>query len=519
MLVMSGNITEATAMARQVDVTEKGTVSGTLLLLLQAVKEGHWKNATRHMEAMPQHGFNAMFVPLIVRWLETGGHDSGSAIARQSDVALLREAGDFKPLMHYHFALLERAKGDSVAALEHFQETGREAFRLPYHVLQHLVLAYREYGETGALQALLEDHTGTTQGVFLSRLATLERSMDKQQSFLRITTAEEGIAEVFYTLASILQGMNAREEATAYVQLALYLNPEHSPALLLLGNIMEDTGRYDQAIILYDRISSGGLYAYKARVRAAHSEWMRGNKGKALTALKETVAQEMDALDALLIWGDLLRNTSRFEEAAAVYGRAVERVDTLKMHHWPILYARGVCHERAGAWDKAEPDFLKALELKPGQPDVLNYLGYSWLIQGQNITRAKEMIEEAMAARPQDAHIIDSMAWALYSLGEFAEALDYMEQAVALSPRDATLNDHLGDVYWRLGRKVEARFQWQRALAFKPEEEGLEEKIRQKLEQGLPEFVRPAVEKDTQDNVSALSNPATTAERPATTAQ
>ncbi len=136
---------------------------------------------------------------------------------------------------------------------------------------------------------------------------------------------------------------------------------------------------------------------------------------------------------------------------------------------WPVLFARGACLERLGKWALAEKDLRRALELKPDQPDVLNYLGYGWMERRLNLADARAMIEKAVKARPDDAEIVDSMGWALYLQGDFQHATEYLEKAVELLPGDATVNDHLGDVYWRLGHKTEARYQWERSLSFSPD--------------------------------------------------
>ena len=94
------------------------------------------------------------------------------------------------------------------------------------------------------------------------------------------------------------------------------------------------------------------------------------------------------------------------------------------------------------------------------------------------------MIERAVAARPEEGYILDSLGWALYRLGRYDEAVAQMERAVELEAVDPLVNDHLGDVYWAVGRKLEARFQWRRALSFDPEEKGAD-RIRRKLAVGL----------------------------------
>ena len=356
------------------------------------------------------------------------------------------------------------------------------------------------------LKDLIAGQENKTYLVFLNRIThpvNLPEGTAKGSSF-PIKNGRDGIAEILFTIGSILQGVNAMEESAAYLRLTLYLRPSYDPARLLLGGALERSERHKEANGIYDEIEPGTAYYHKAQIRKASNRWHMGDHSEALALLDEVNKNEPELIDAMLTKGDLLRNDKQFEQAALAYSEAITRIDTIKTHHWPILYARAICNERAGQWEKAEPDFLRALELKPGQPDVLNYLGYSWLIQGKHIVRAKEMIEEAITARPQDAHIIDSMAWALYSLGEFEEALDYMEQAVMLAPRDPTINDHLGDVYWRLGRRTEARYQWERALTFKPEEPGMEENIQRKLKEGMEAFTPPAVQED-KDDVTILT--------------
>ena len=103
-------------------------------------------------------------------------------------------------------------------------------------------------------------------------------------------------------------------------------------------------------------------------------------------------------------------------------------------------------------------DLLKALELEPSQPFVLNYLGYSWVDQGLHLDRAKAMLHRAVDLRQEDGFIVDSLGWAYFRLGEHEKAVTYLERAVELEPGDPVINDHLGDAYWRVGRVREADF-------------------------------------------------------------
>jgi Flp pilus assembly protein TadD len=100
-------------------------------------------------------------------------------------------------------------------------------------------------------------------------------------------------------------------------------------------------------------------------------------------------------------------------------------------------------------------------------------------------------IEKAVALKPDDGYIVDSLGWAHFMQGNFVEAVRYLERAVELKPDDPVLNDHLGDALWRVGREREARYQWDQALSLKPEPDD-EAKIKKKLETGLTSVEAPS---------------------------
>jgi tetratricopeptide (TPR) repeat protein len=180
-----------------------------------------------------------------------------------------------------------------------------------------------------------------------------------------------------------------------------------------------------------------------------------------------------------------MRARKRYDEAVGAYSKAINLIPKLEKRHWAYFYSRGTCYERLKNWPAAEADLQKALALYPDQPLVLNYLGYSWIDQGLNLTQGLGLIEKAVSLRPDDGYIVDSLGWAYFKMGDFKESVKYLERAVELRPDDPTLNDHLGDALWRVGRMTEARFQWDQALSLKPEPEDID-KIKDKIAKGLP---------------------------------
>jgi Flp pilus assembly protein TadD len=209
-----------------------------------------------------------------------------------------------------------------------------------------------------------------------------------------------------------------------------------------------------------------------------------GRDAEALAVAQRSAAEGGGRLSLMTV-GDLHRNLEQWAEAEAVYSRIIDAIASPVEADWLVFFARGAARERMGRFEDSEADLQRALALSPDQPEALNYLGYSWVDRGVRLEEGLEMIQRAVEMRPRSGHIIDSLGWAHYRLGDYDLALTYLERAVELAPADATLNDHLGDALWRLGRRIEARFQWSRALTLDPPE-ALRAQIAAKLEGGLP---------------------------------
>jgi Flp pilus assembly protein TadD len=301
-----------------------------------------------------------------------------------------------------------------------------------------------------------------------------------------VERVDQGMAEVFYGLGEALtnEGESGVAVGVLYLQLALFLEPKFPFALAALANAHEATKRYQSAIDIYERIPKGTPLQSSIEIRKAFNlnSLERVDDAKAvLETLAAANAADIRPLDAL---GSIMRARKRYGEAIEYYNRAIAMISRPEKQHWTYFYARGTSYERVKKWPQAEVDLQKALALFPDQPLVQNYLGYSWIDQGRNLKQGMALIEKAVASKPDDGYIVDSLGWAHYRLGNFKEAVKHLERAVELRPEDPVLNDHLGDALWRVGREREARFQWEQSLTLSPEPADAE-KTRKKLTSGL----------------------------------
>ncbi len=304
---------------------------------------------------------------------------------------------------------------------------------------------------------------------------------------------QAGAAEALYGLGASIGRRGGEDLALIYLQLALYLEPTHTMALLSLADLYESLKKPDLAIKVYDRVSPSSPLHRNAEIQIASDLDALDRTDEAKKRLERLIAEHPKDTEAILALANILRGRKDFAACADVYSKAIANVPVPEKANWVMFYFRGICYERSKQWPLAEADLKKALELYPDQPLVLNYLGYSWVDQGVNLDQGMNMIRRAVEQRPDDGYIVDSLGWANFRIGNYDEAVKDLDRAVELKPEDSTINDHLGDAYWRVGRILEARFQWAHAKDLNPEPEDLP-KIEEKLKSGLPDDTSSAAD-------------------------
>jgi len=484
-LVEAGRIDEALPLATRLVAMSPGQVAAQMTLVADEIARGQFAAAERRMAAMPLQGYSRVVNPLLIAWINVGLDRNPAAF---DILRSLLDVQGFKQMHDYYAGLIAERAG-RFAEAEGFYRAALE-------------------GEDGAPPRLIE-----IAGGFLERRG---RTAEARQLYLRyrqvapespvvlaglnrtrvgappvpapefpLRDARKGAADALFNLAALFRQDATMATALSFGRLGLHLDPDAGLGLMTVAEIVDGMDQRDEADKLFARVPADSPYSYVAQMRRAENMQERGDLNGALAALEKLARENPDRFDALTTMGNFLRNAERFADAAAAYGRALERIGANpERRHWSVFYVRGIAFERAKNWPEAERHFKRALELFPEQPDVLNYLAYTWVDRGENLVEAERMLRRAVEQRPNSGHIVDSLGWAFYRLGRFEEAVPLLERAAELLPEDPVLLDHLGDGYWRVGRRREASFQWERALRSKPEPE-LKIEIEKKLRDGL----------------------------------
>ncbi|HSO48036.1 MAG TPA: tetratricopeptide repeat protein [Rhizobiaceae bacterium] len=490
-LTANGRIGDAVKVAKGIPASDEQAPVVRLVTAVDAIKRKDWKGAQEQFKSVSTGDLDIMVEQLSLAWAAFGEGDHKRAMKIAGDI----NGPDWvQVIRNYHSGLLAALAGDDKTAIAPLtsaieNEDAAAVLSETYmRAMETLIGAHARLGEFDKARQVLD--RGLEMLPNYAPFAELTALVDAKKPVpLLIETPSLGAAEVYYNVGTAISRQGGTTFAQGYLQLADYIDNGNDVVTMALAGIFEAQKRHERANEYYARIGKDSPFHRRAELEYALNLNDLEKVDEAKAKLRALVEEEPDDLLAYSTLGGVLSQHDEFAEAAKVYDAAVATIDKPLPQHWNLYYRRGIAYERIKQWDKAEPNFKKALELSPNQADVLNYLGYSWIDQGINLDEGLALIRQAVDLSPRKGYIIDSLGWAYYKLGRYEEAVKELERAVEILPQDPVLNDHLGDAYWKAGRKLEATFQWNHALASKPEPAD-EAWIRQKLDKGW--FEKPS---------------------------
>jgi tetratricopeptide (TPR) repeat protein len=487
-LLANGEIDEAVRIAERIIITDKGDRIARLVLGVRAIKQKQYQAARQQLTQSVRGPITDLAATLLSAWTSYGTNESRVAIENIDRLAGPDWYGLFKGL---HSGLILDLAGNKKEAGKRLER----AYKLDVSEVR-LVEAYGGWAaRNNAKDEAIKVFDGFDKLLPRHPLIVSARDAVKKGDKIPpiVNTVQEGAAEALYGLGAWIGRRGGEDLGLVYLQLALYLEPTHPLALISLADLYSTVKKPELAIKLYDRVPATSPLRRNANIQLALDLDSLDRTDEAKKQLEKLIAERPKDLEAILALGNILRGRKQFAECADVYSKGMATIDKPQKSDWLMFYFRGICFERAKQWGKAEADLKKALELFPEQPQVLNYLGYSWIDQGINLDEGMRMIRRAVEQKPDDGYIVDSLGWAYFRIGNYEDSVKQLERAVELKPEDPTINDHLGDVYWRIGRTPEAKFQWSHARDLKPEPEELP-KIEEKLRSGLADETSSAAE-------------------------
>ena len=456
-----GEVDRAILLAKRLpEATLDETELPRLLLAVDATRRGRSEQALAHLDQPWRNDYHAMLARSLAAW-NLLDDDPQAAIALQQ-----RAGGDdgLYTLMGQTLAAIMKANsGDEASA--------RSDLGYLFDLSARLALGVEAEARLLAL-AGEEDKA-------LRRLAAFKSEVGRHPALMALTdeinsgkiaplptySAAEGTALAFYLATAPQATQGYGDIPVVYFAMANHLDPELDVAKALWADVLDQSDRRDEAIALLRSIPEGSVHHTSAQGQLAWALRREGRDHEALIVARETLMRT-DNRNIRVQLADLLQSLGRDGEAEDTFTDIIEADEVDGQYDWRIYYARGGARERLGEWPPAENDLQTALNLRPDDPTIMNYLGYSWIDRGINLDEGLALIESALRLAPNNGAITDSLGWAHYKLGNYERAIFYLERAAELAPTISEILDHLGDAYWQVGRFKEAGFQWERALKY-----------------------------------------------------
>jgi tetratricopeptide (TPR) repeat protein len=338
-----------------------------------------------------------------------------------------------------------------------------------------------QLGNDGArkvLEGFLARRPKATEARFaLARLLAADGRTEDARSQMELALRQEpGSPGILFSMAQLAYQLKQPAVAEGYlkryIELPRSVSRDDTPALLFLAQIAEDGKRYRDAIGWLERVTSGEQRLV-ALMRRAMLLGKTKRVDEALAVLRGTDAPTArERAQLVSTQAQVLREAGRPNDAFDLLDAALAR----SPDEPDLLYDHAMAAEKIDRLPTMESSLRKLIGLRPDHAHAYNALGYTFAERNIRLDEAQTLIEKALALAPGDPHIIDSMGWVLYRKGQLESALQWLRKAYDIRPEpDAAA--HVGEVLWKLGRTADARAMWQAAHGLDPDNETLKETL------------------------------------------
>ena len=249
----------------------------------------------------------------------------------------------------------------------------------------------------------------------------LQQAIAKDSSF---ALAYAALGDAYWEMYQREKDPELVVKATHAVTEALRIDPEQASVHYSLGNMYQQTGRYEEAV----------------------------------TALRRAVAIQPDSDESHGLLARVLAEKGDYATAAEEARRAVEIRPS-----WSNYFTQGRVEYAAGHLEKALSAFRRTTELNPAFAGGFQMLGASYQMQGRFEDAIGNYQHSIRLAPNPPAY--SNLAIAYLRAKRYPEAIAAFTEALNRDPQNALRHRNLADAYKAAGRTGDARDHYTRALA------------------------------------------------------
>lgn len=299
-----------------------------------------------------------------------------------------------------------------------------------------------------------------------ARLLT-EQDLEKaREQFDYLAKSNSMEADLLLARALVNYQLEDKVQAQDLFEQLLFLKKHPNTAHYYLGEIALADNKIPSAIEHFRRVEGGTEYIPSV-IRAFNLMMQQNQRLDGQKWLLEQRKQHPQLAKRLyLVESEILMQHDELQRSMAALNEAIQQFpDAIELY-----YARSLLYEKLQDVVSAETDLRRVLAAQPDNVDALNALGYVLADKAGKLEEAYQLISRALALRPEDPAIMDSMGWVLFRMGKYEEAILRLKRAYELYPMDEVAA-HLGEALWVSGDKAAAEKAWSQGLKDKPDSE------------------------------------------------
>jgi len=253
---------------------------------------------------------------------------------------------------------------------------------------------------------------------------------------------------ILWKIVFISLKLNKYKHALKALENLETIKPKDIKVIFYKALVYQELKQYDKAIKLYKEIPlNNDLFGVQARARLAFILVDQGHIDKAINILTDTLKHKKDVL-LYEILSELYKHQHKLDKAQW----ALEQALKLQPQNEKLLYDLIIIKDKIGQKSQALKLAQRLLKITPNNPDVLNYIGYTYADMGIHLDIAEKYIKKALEKRPRAGYIMDSLGWVYYKQGKYNQAIMWLKKAMIYSPGDNIIAEHLAKAYEAVGK-------------------------------------------------------------------
>jgi tetratricopeptide (TPR) repeat protein len=398
------------------------------------------------------------------------------------------EKTDRPEYIRYRMGRIYRDMGDLKKARAEFERA--LSIDSTYHqAATYLAIVCEELGdEARALELFEQLAHSTNNALYHRKLASLymkKKNFEKAaEAFHNLLQIEPADMESLFQMARVWLELGDLKKSEKNFRDLIRLDPSNGVLRLMMGMLLEAQSRTEEALDQYLKIHQDSTAYYDSMSLRFKAFYKLDKKQQLLEHLEKALnfagsVQDASKSQALYkVIADYYSELGYMERSEQVLEKGLGRFPTSEV----LLYKKGVVLEKQKRSKEGIKVMLSILSLNPNHAGALNFVGYTWADNNENLEEAERFIRRALELEPQDPFILDSLGWVQFRLGHYEEAYKNLLAAHQAVPKEFVIVDHLADTLVKLGRLSEAREYYVKALQLKPEKEGDLQKVQAKLE-------------------------------------